>query len=48
MRPRDFQVRLAVGELIGFSAPPGDVQFRRFRPDGIAAGFFGIDARPGS
>lgn len=47
-RARDFQVRLAVGELIGFSAPPGDVQFRRFRPDGIAAGFFGIDARPGS
>lgn len=42
----DFQIRLAVGELIGFSAPQGDLQFRRFRPDGIATSLFGRSGRP--
>jgi len=35
--PGDLTVRFSVGEMIGFSAPSGDVQFRRYRPDGIAA-----------
>ncbi len=36
-RAGDLRIRLSVGELIGFSAPPGDIQFRRYRPDGLAA-----------
>jgi hypothetical protein len=35
--PGDFRVRLSIAELIGYSAPPGDLQFRRYRPDGLAA-----------
>jgi hypothetical protein len=46
-RPGDVQVRLAVGEILGLSAPGTDFQFRRFRPSGIAASTADPADRPG-